>query len=780
MKTVAAALILGLAGGAMASDAAPQQARVNRYALVIGIAGYPGFPADERLNYGDDDARAFADFLRSPAGGSVPAENIRLLVNDSADRTSILNALSWFQVRLTSEDLMFIFFSGHGVVHNRRAYLMPWDGRKQEPHDRGIAIRDMADNLQDLPAHIVYYIDACHSGAVFTSGLVKDGGENVAGELQTRWDSSLGRRESELRFGLVSARPLQRSWEDPEYRQGMFTYYLLRGLRGGADSATIGDRDGFVSARELVRFVADSVEKRSSLKHGQDNMQTPIGPQSYDPLFVLSEPGRLSAAERARANTPILQSMMAEAQVLASSGDRATALARYREVLLRDSVNAAANYRMSDLLLAGGDTSGAITALREAARLDPRNYHVRAMLGHLYFVRRHYDSSAVRFGAALRLRPDLAQSYANLGAAVSMKGDRDSGLTLQRAALRVDTSYASAWFNLGADYDAIGDWSSSLAGYRRAAELRYEGAAARRDVMSRRISDRNRRLEVLRDSVRQNQAPISRLQSLLHDSLFDFTASLAELRRRLVGNDSLVLRYELVENLITTGRFRDADTLATRLLNIPTLFARSRTLLEAMRVVSLRGMGASLAADSALDRLASIIRAQPDTFELNWSFSGLTFFVRTQPGLAPWRRPLLQLLTALEQGRRDAILAVLPRGGDNAWLTWQRCTGSMYCNFRSVNLQHEHFNQLAGVYVVWSAGEPRVVQRVGRGNIRDQLTALRARTDLPPAEQQLQVTWARVPESLQASVVEYLSAQLAPRLGAAAAGGAATPVNLPF
>jgi len=47
--------------------AAPCAAK--KLALVIGIAGYPGFPEGEKLKYAGKDAEAFAAFIESEQGG---------------------------------------------------------------------------------------------------------------------------------------------------------------------------------------------------------------------------------------------------------------------------------------------------------------------------------------------------------------------------------------------------------------------------------------------------------------------------------------------------------------------------------------------------------------------------------------------------------------------------------------------------------------------------------------------------------------------------------------
>src|SRR6185295_7512519 len=58
----------------------------ERYALVIGIKGYPNFAETRKLKYADNDAVQFARFLQTPQGGAVPPSHVKLLTNNGATR----------------------------------------------------------------------------------------------------------------------------------------------------------------------------------------------------------------------------------------------------------------------------------------------------------------------------------------------------------------------------------------------------------------------------------------------------------------------------------------------------------------------------------------------------------------------------------------------------------------------------------------------------------------------------------------------------------------------
>jgi hypothetical protein len=54
---------------------------VKDYAVIVGIRTYPAFDPDGPLQGPENDAKAFADWVKSPAGGNVPAKNVQLIVS---------------------------------------------------------------------------------------------------------------------------------------------------------------------------------------------------------------------------------------------------------------------------------------------------------------------------------------------------------------------------------------------------------------------------------------------------------------------------------------------------------------------------------------------------------------------------------------------------------------------------------------------------------------------------------------------------------------------------
>jgi hypothetical protein len=255
----------------------------QKFALVIGIKGYPNFPPDEKLEYADNDAGRFAEFIKTSEGGNFPRTNVHVLINEGAKRGDILREINWLRRVVDNDDLVYIFFAGHGIVDDLdHAYLMPYDADKAAPNDRGIRVDQFLRDLKVRVSakHMVLFIDACHAGSILMPDGTARGGDNVIPTLTNEWEREFRGRQG-VTMGFFSAQGNQRSWEDKNLRHGLFTYYLVEGMKGGADE----DRNGVVEARELYRYLIDQVESHSRKRF---TLQSPLKSPIFDPSFPMA------------------------------------------------------------------------------------------------------------------------------------------------------------------------------------------------------------------------------------------------------------------------------------------------------------------------------------------------------------------------------------------------------------------------------------------------------------------------------------------------------------
>ncbi|MCC2657853.1 MAG: hypothetical protein K0Q76_2961 [Panacagrimonas sp.] len=99
-------------------------------------------------------------------------------------------------------------------------------------------------------------------------------------------------------------------------------------------------------------------------------------------------------------------------------------------------------------------------------------------------------------------------------------------------------------------------------------------------------------------------------------------------------------------------------------------------------------------------------------------------------------------------------------------LRWNRSQDDRWCDLDRLNLDHAHFDQVGGVYVIWYGGPNGHVVRVGQGEIRACLKAHRTDPDLEPYRHLgLIVSWAVVDGPSRDGVERYLAEAYRPLVG---------------
>lgn len=114
-------------------------------------------------------------------------------------------------------------------------------------------------------------------------------------------------------------------------------------------------------------------------------------------------------------------------------------------------------------------------------------------------------------------------------------------------------------------------------------------------------------------------------------------------------------------------------------------------------------------------------------------------------------------------------------------VNWIKCEGQQWCNFLELNLDHFHFNNLGGVYIIWHGGPNAWVVRVGQGIIRDRLKAHRQELEiLKYRKLGLYVTWAAVLPSYRDGIERYLGEIWKPKVGTRFPEAPSIQVNSPW
>jgi uncharacterized caspase-like protein len=158
-----------------------------------------------------------------------------------------------------------VYWSGHGQtdLRTKAAFLLPNDADPNYPAQTGLALAELYERLAALKARsVVVFIDACFSGSTREGSALLAGARGVVVSVE----HPALRSETMAVFSAATGEQVASAW--PERQHGVFTYWLLKGLRGEADA----DADGAVTVDELDRYVRATVSRSAA---ALDREQTP-------------------------------------------------------------------------------------------------------------------------------------------------------------------------------------------------------------------------------------------------------------------------------------------------------------------------------------------------------------------------------------------------------------------------------------------------------------------------------------------------------------------------
>ena len=241
---------------------APGFHQPQTYLVSIGAGAYRD-PKLTPRRYAATDAETVAAYFQSLGG--VPQSNIRLLHSQKALRADLHEALfGWLPTHAAKDAVVIVYISGQALVTPTGDILLPlYDGSATD-QARLYPLHDLESAFARLKAkQIIFLFD----------GMVSRLRGEAKGKSTPHWD--LG---GENTVALIGGEDLTKGLEDDQHRHGLFTYYLLKGLRGEADT----NRNGTVTFGELASYVRQKVAWAAKSQFNQEQRPLLLPPLKQD------------------------------------------------------------------------------------------------------------------------------------------------------------------------------------------------------------------------------------------------------------------------------------------------------------------------------------------------------------------------------------------------------------------------------------------------------------------------------------------------------------------
>jgi hypothetical protein len=250
-------------------------------AVVVGVSKYE----DEsmNLNAAVSDAELIKTYLTSKDGMNVNENNVRFISDKDATKVNILKTIKDEFSKSSDNDLVILYFAGHGWAEEKEMYFLGYDTKKENIKETAVSQKDLQQALTAAPAkRQIFIADACHSGATSLAYMTYVAASNTPAARGVDPRVNLIKNIIGSSQGLAvmtAASANQQAQEGPQWGgHGLFTYTLMQGLKGDADL----NKDKVITINEAFIY---TIIKMSAETQGR---QTPtvMGPLDL-PLGVI-------------------------------------------------------------------------------------------------------------------------------------------------------------------------------------------------------------------------------------------------------------------------------------------------------------------------------------------------------------------------------------------------------------------------------------------------------------------------------------------------------------
>ncbi|MCG7521626.1 caspase family protein [Ruegeria sp. Ofav3-42] len=214
----------------------------RKIAIVVGMDNFEDPELDD-LSYARNDATALHNLLQGETGEQF--DHVELITQ--GNHSDALTTIERITTETQRSDLLLIYYAGHGLVRNQKLHLAFTNTRSDLVHSTALKYGNLLDVVEQAAARFrLVILDCCYAGAA---------GEDASrSALSEQLKMELGANSRTL--VMTSATSTQVAREAKSYRHGVFTKYLLDGLKGEADR----NGDGSVDTRELFDYLEEMMQ----------------------------------------------------------------------------------------------------------------------------------------------------------------------------------------------------------------------------------------------------------------------------------------------------------------------------------------------------------------------------------------------------------------------------------------------------------------------------------------------------------------------------------------
>ena len=236
------------------------------YALLVGVGECAYQPLSLPVTV--KDTKAIYAALIDPELCAYPndRDHIRVLNNEEATRSRILDGLKWLKEKAEVEPnaTIFVYYSGHGWFKkdDNSFYLIQHDVNIRKLEDTALSGKAFTEALREIQAErLLVVIDSCHAAGMATSKDPEKADKELLDEFDDfqRVAPSKGLisalKQGKGRVVFTSSEGEQQSWIKKDNSMSIYTFHFLEALQGAANKP--GER--VVTVSNLMNHLGKTV-----------------------------------------------------------------------------------------------------------------------------------------------------------------------------------------------------------------------------------------------------------------------------------------------------------------------------------------------------------------------------------------------------------------------------------------------------------------------------------------------------------------------------------------
>ncbi len=252
------------------------------YFLVVGIDIYKR--TDYNLNYALTDANAFKYAIETGGKDIYTSINTVFLKDEEFTKEKLTDVFTNLEQTTKPEDVFVFYYAGHGVMSEEdepEFHIVPYDvtqlyGDNEMLQSKAVSATELKTFSTKLKAQKQLFVfDACQSGGMT---------DLLASRSQAAERAIAQLARSTGTYWLAASNSHQLATEFDELGHGLFTYTLLKGLNGDADS---GEKDQKITIEELAAYINDKVPEYSEKYKGSPQYPTSYGYGQDFPIIII-------------------------------------------------------------------------------------------------------------------------------------------------------------------------------------------------------------------------------------------------------------------------------------------------------------------------------------------------------------------------------------------------------------------------------------------------------------------------------------------------------------